>query len=94
MNRSRAARISEGLPQTQITLLIPVANSRRTATAFGQGRLPWRMWLRKSGEISASSAICLWVIRSFVALIVNYLDEILGAVKRKLHINYCFHLIK
>jgi hypothetical protein len=83
MNRSIALRISSGVLQIQVFLLIPVTVSRRTATAFGQGRLPWRIWLKKSGVISAFKAICLWVIRSLVALIVNYLDEIMGVVKGK-----------
>lgn len=37
---STASLISEGLPQTQVTLLMPVASSNRKATAGGQRRLP------------------------------------------------------
>jgi hypothetical protein len=37
---STASLISKGLPQTQVTLLMPVASSNRKATAGGQRRLP------------------------------------------------------
>jgi len=37
---STAVLISEGLPQTQVTLLMPVTSSSRNATAGGQRRLP------------------------------------------------------
>jgi len=54
---STAALISAGDPQTQVTLLIPVTSSRRSATGGGQRRRPRMMWLRKSGPIWAAWAI-------------------------------------
>jgi hypothetical protein len=71
VSSASANLISEGVPQTQITLLIPVVSSKRRATAGGHRLLPWMMWLRKSGPILADLAIERWVIFFSVGFMVN-----------------------